>query len=167
MARTGGWAIASLMTLSLAAAAIAVYWGYSRIVADPQSLATVLGSPFQLLLLGLAIGLPCSAPSVLYARHELRRIASEKEARKRKPPSRAERVQYARELATQIRDVSPERSGLSASVSGEDGEVLVFEGPLERPEGDRLVAALRGDLGDRGFKRVEGEGEGGKWWSRV
>jgi len=103
----------------------------------------------------------------LYARHELRRRASEKEARKSKPPSRAERVKYARELATQIRDVSPERSGLSAAVSGEDGEVMVFQGPLERAEGDRLVAALRADLTDRGFKRVEGEGAAGKWWSRV
>ncbi len=167
LSRVGGWALTAFVTVSLAVAAVAVYWGYSRIVAIPETLTPVLGTPLQLLALGLAVGLPCSTPSVLYARHELRRLASEKEARKNKPPSRAERVKYARELATQIREVSPERSGLSATVSGEDGEVLVFEGPLERREGDRLVAALRADLEDRGFKRVEGEGPGGKWWSRV
>jgi hypothetical protein len=56
---------------------------------------------------------------------------------------------------------------VKASLTGDKGKVLMITGDLQRAEGDKLVAALRGELKGLGFQRVEGEGPKGKWWSPV
>ena len=70
-------------------------------------------------------------------------------------------------MVKQILDVSPRPRRLSASVGGDGGRVLRLEGDIDPAEGERLTAALRSDLAELGFKRVEGTGNASEWWSRV
>lgn len=52
------------------------------------------------------------------------------------------------------------------AIGGAGGTVLKFEGDLSAEEGERLTVALRADLKEVGFKRVEGGGAK-SWWVRV
>ena len=45
--------------------------------------------------------------------------------------------------------------------------VLYFEGDLASDQGEKLVAALRSEMKELGFKRVEGKGPRGDWWTNV
>jgi hypothetical protein len=63
--------------------------------------------------------------------------------------------------------VSPTPRSVSASIGGEGGRVLVLSGDIGADEAERLTTALRADLVELGFKRIEG-GKGSKqWWTRV
>ena len=56
---------------------------------------------------------------------------------------------------------------MHTSIGGNGGTILKLEGDFSAKEGERLTDALREDLKSLGFKRVEGKGAGGDWWSRV
>ncbi len=71
------------------------------------------------------------------------------------------------DLVRQIQSVSPRTRTLQATVGGEGGTVLSFQGDLDAKEGERVTAALRADLEELGFRRVEGEAAGRSWWTRV
>ncbi len=164
--RTKGWGIALYFVGSLAVAAGAVFWFMQLIRGQPDAAAPA-GSVLMYLFFGLALGLPFSTPGVWSVWSSTRSDSRAARRRRSRAATPKERLDYAEDLARQIRDVSPERSSLRASLSGEKERVLVFEGPLEREEGDRLVASFRSDMKELGFQRLEGEGTAGKWWSKV
>ena len=58
-------------------------------------------------------------------------------------------------------------SQVTASVGGDGDRMLIFEGDLRSDQGEKLVAALRHEMKDLGFKRVEGKGPSGTWWTKV
>lgn len=163
LAGLGGGKIALLSTLVVAVAGTGIYMLIRQVAGTlTTSPASVPAGHF--LLFGILVGLPLSLPGVLIARYDARR-----EARRARtaPATKDERRDFARRIAEQIRGLSPEAREVEASISGDGGRVLLFEGDLAPDEGDRLVEALRADLRDLGFKRVEGTGDGGAWWSRV
>jgi hypothetical protein len=73
----------------------------------------------------------------------------------------------AADLGRQIEEISPTPRKVVASVGGDGGRVLSLEGDIDAEEGDRLTTALRADLQELGFKRVEGGTGSTTWWSRV
>ena len=164
--RIKGWGLALYFAGSVAVASGAVLW-FMRLIRLESEIAAPAGSVLLYLFFGLALGLPFSTPGVYSVWSSARSDSRAARKRRSRAATPKERLDYAEDLARQIRDVSPERSNLRASLAGEKERVLVFEGPLEREEGDRLVAAFRADMKELGFQRVEGEGTAGKWWSRV
>ena len=124
-------------------------------------------SPMGLLLLGVAIGLPLGLPGVVATYADVRKREIARLARGNRPATRDDRRAYAERLAAQIVEVSPHPRTLSASIAGDGGTILRLEGDIDAVEGDRLTAALRDDLEDVGFKRVEGRQGAKEWWSRV
>jgi len=133
-----------------------------RGTADPTALPAG-----QLLMLGIAVGLPLGVPGVLAAWSDARR--RDRAAKKKRDfvPTKDDRRAYAAQLVDQITEVSPTPRTLTASIGGDGGTVLRFEGDIDAKEGERLTTALRGDLADVGFKRVEGKNGSKEWWSRV
>jgi hypothetical protein len=123
--------------------------------------------PAQLLLFGFLVGIPLSLPGVVFAWSDAR--ARERRRLKRKDfvPTKDDRRRFASDLARQIEEVSPKRRSVMVSIGGEGGRVLVIEGDIDAQEGERLTAALRTELTEHGFKRVEGKQESDEWWSRV
>lgn len=163
LARTGGWVVALASLGLVAVAAGGLYWMVrdlgERFLAGPATI-----SPLRFLLAGILVGLPLSLPTVLASWHGARRD-SRKPARA--PATRDERRAFADRIGQQIRDATRPPREVEASIVGDGGRVLLLEGDLKREEGDRLVAALRGELEELGFKRVQGKGTGGDWWTRV
>jgi len=142
------------------------YWLFTRI-GQGFAVETTLGSPLTYLLLGLAVGLPLSLPGVITAWSDARPEKIEARAKKAEAATKQDRVDFAQNLVRQIKEYAEGGREVSASLEGDKGEVLKFKGDLERQEGDKLVAALRSELQEHGFARLEGEGPKGKWWSRV
>lgn len=124
-------------------------------------------TPLQLSLLGIAIGLPLGIPGIVLAWSEARRHDRALKKRRDWVPTKDDRRAYAASVLQQILDVSPRPRTLTATISGDGGTVLVFEGDLDSSEVERLTAALRTDLSDVGFKRVEARNGTREWWSRV
>jgi hypothetical protein len=153
--------------ITLLIAGSAVWSFFVRLRAAASTDPSAIGSSLGYLTFGLAVGLPLSIPAVFSAWSTFRQESRAERRRRARSASPDERLEYAQGLAGQIREVSPERAGLEARLAGEKQTVLLFEGPLERDEGDRLVAAFRHELRDLGFQRVEGKGASGDWWSRV
>lgn len=137
-----------------------------RLAATPATeLAT---QPVPLLfLLGLCVGLPISTPGVIAAWAFARRTSDERARKRDFVPTRDDRRDFAQKIVQQIQDVSPRPREVSASIAGDGGTVLRFEGDIEAAEGERLTRALQADLAEVGFKRVEGAKGGKEWWSRV
>jgi len=139
--------------------------GSSLIDAAPGDMSEV--SVLLVFALGLSVGLPIGMPGLLAAWAEARR--KDREVRKKRDfvPTKDDRRAYAIELVEQITDVSPRPRELSASIAGDGGTVLRFEGDIDAAEGERLTVALRADLAEVGFKRVEGQNGAREWWTRV
>jgi hypothetical protein len=156
-------------TLALALATVAAACGYGAYALlrafvsggtpEPSAL-----TPPRLFALGLFVGVPLGMPGIVLAWSEAR-------ARRRKRtrdhvPTKDERRAYAADLERQIREVSTEPRAVAAKIGGDGGRVLILEGDIRSDEGERLTRALRADLAELGFKRVEGKGVD-DWWSRV
>lgn len=154
-------ALAGAVFLALAAA-----YGLVRSMATGLD-AGVDVTPLALLLLGCAIGVPMGAPGLLVGRSEARRREQEAGKWRERVPTRDDRRAYADQLVAQITELSPTPRRLTASIAGDGGTILRFEGDVTAEEGEKLTRALRNDLKNVGFKRVEGAQGTGEWWSRV
>jgi hypothetical protein len=160
---TSGWTLTGASFLAVLLALAPAYW-IVRPLLDGRGAAQMAG-PVVFLVGGLLLGVPLSLPGVLVAWREVR--AREKRRRTRSRATRADRRAYAEDLVRQIREASPEARSLEAVVTGDGGTVLRFVGDLRAREGERLTEALREDLGEMGFKRVEGRSGEREWWTRV
>jgi len=161
-----GWSVGLFTAVSLAGMGGAG-WSMVQRVLNAADGAAPFGSPIALLAFGLAIGLPMSLPQVISTWSQLRpeKIAAREE--KAASATREDREGYARQLVEQIRDASAAPRQIEAFTRGEDGRVLWLEGELARDEGERLVAALRRELTEVGFTRVEARGGKENWWTKV
>ncbi len=137
-----------------------------RAMFEAQRLEALFESPWFLLTFGVVMGLPFTLPAVTGVWRD-KREADRRSRQKAKPASRQERLDFAKDLERQIREYVGESRPIRVRVQGEDGTVLTLQGDIDRRQGERLVAALRGDIASVNFRRVEGEGEKGKWWVRV
>jgi hypothetical protein len=166
LGRVKVWGIAAFAVVTVGGLLGGFYWLISGIRAGLDADAT-MGSPLSYLLLGLVTGLPLSLPGVITVWSDARPEKAEARARKAKAATKHDRLEFVQNLVRQIEEYADTPREVSASLTGDDGTVLLFKGDLERHEGDKLVAALRSELLEHGFTRVEGEGPKGKWWSRV
>ena len=123
--------------------------------------------PFQMVVLGASVGLPLAVPGIVAAWADARRRRRASERRRDVVPTEDDRREFATRLATQIMEMSPRRRDVAASISGDGGTVLVLAGDIDANEGERLAGALRDELRDVGFRRMEGRSAKGDWWTPV
>jgi hypothetical protein len=159
-----GWLL-GLTSLVAVLAGVAAAWWLVHPMLNPGEGGWALPGPLSLAVVGVLVGLPLSVPAVVLSWRDAR--ARERTRRVRARATKDDRRAYALDLVRQIQDVSPGTRTLQATVGGEGGTVLSFRGDLGAKEGERLTAALRVDLQELGFKRVEGESDGKSWWARV
>jgi hypothetical protein len=166
--RTRPWGMALAGLVSVAAGGLSLLWMVRRVL-DAGGPDVSLPSPWQLLLFGAGLGLPLALPGLLLVWSEERPEKVAERNRRIASATKDDRRAFAERLADQIRDASPRSRELSVQVGWEGGRILEFHGDLAREEGERLVAALRGEMRDLGFKRAEGGEQGGApgWWTRV
>jgi hypothetical protein len=172
LARTSGRTLVLLGVGVTAACGGAVYALTRAIVAalghkGSGASASTLPPPWMFLAFGLAVGLFLALPAAVLAWADERARAREWSRRKDHVPTKEERRAFAVDLARQIRELSAPRRAVEVSVGGDGERVLLIRGSLDPQEGERLTAALRGDLQGLGFKRVEGSGGKKDWWTRV
>jgi hypothetical protein len=161
-----GWAMGLFTAVSLASMGGAGWWMVRRVL-NAADASTPFGSPLVLFAFGLAIGLPMSLPQVLSTWNQLRPEKIAAREKRAAEATREDREEYAVQLAEQIRDAAAEPRPIEAFTRGKEGKVLWLEGELARDEGERLVAALRRELSEVGFTRVEARGGKGNWWTKV
>lgn len=166
LGRTRPWAITLFGGASVALLVGGFYRGLQS-VGSVEDAAALLASPWVFLLIGAVAGLPFALPGIVMTWSEERPGKVAARQQKAKKATRDDRLAYALDLVGQIQDVALTKREITASVTGEKGRILLFEGDLERQEGDRLVAALRTDLKGLGFERLEGKGPRGNWWAPV
>ena len=166
LSRTKVWGLVAFGVVTVSGLVGAFYWMFSRLT-DGSDGQVVLGSPFTFFTLGLIVGLPLSLPGIIATWSDSRPEKIAERERRAKNATREDRLEFAQDLVRQIEEFADTPRGVSASLTGDKGKVLMIAGDLQRAEGDKLVAALRGELKELGFQRVEGEGPKGKWWSPV
>lgn len=166
LSSTRAWAMGLFAVLSLGAMGGAGWWMVRRVL-DTADGPDPFGSPLLLFVFGLAIGLPMSLPQVITTWSQLRPAKVAARARKAAHATRDDREEYVTQLVEQIRNATTEARQMEGFTRGEDGRVLWLEGDLARDEGERLVAALRREMTEVGFTRVEVRGGKGNWWTKV
>jgi hypothetical protein len=160
-----GWGIALVVLVSVGLGGGAVFWMVTTML-DSIGGQLEMVSAGELLLFGLAIGLPMSAPGVVSTWIDARATDEKKRKRKDRVVTKDDRRAYAEKLARQLRELSDPGREVNVGIGGDGGTVLKFEGDLSAKEAERLTEALRADLKEVGFKRVEG-GTSKNWWARV
>ena len=160
-----GSGIALFVVASLGLGAGAIYWIVTAML-DSIGGQPELASAGAMLLFGLAIGLPMSLPGVVSAWTDARATDEKNRKRKDRVVTKDDRRTFAENLARQVRELSDPPREVKVTIAGDGGTVLRFEGDLSAKEAERLTAALRSDLKEVGFKRVEG-GKSKNWWVRV
>ncbi len=166
--RTRTWGIALIGVIAIAVGAAALMWMVRRML-EAGGPDVSLPSPWELFLLGAGLGLPLALPGLLLVWSEERPEKVAERNRRIASATKDDRRAFAERLAGQILEASDRPRELTVEAGGDGGRVLEFHGDLAREEGDRLVAALRGEMRELGFKRAEGGGRGGgpRWWTRV
>ena len=169
LGRMRTWAVALAGLAAMGVGASALLWMTRRVLAAG---ATGAGfpSPLALLLFGIGVGVPLSLPGLLLTWSEERPERAAERNRRIASATRDDRRAFAERLAGQIREASDRPRDLTVRAGGDGGRVLEFRGDLAREEGERLVAALRAEMCELGFRRAEGgkrEDGGAGWWTRV
>ena len=166
LVKSSGWVFALACLVLAAGGGGGAFWQIRSILVEQGPQLEEITPP-RLLLLGLLFGLPLSLPGVVFVWSDARTQA--KAARKKRDfvPSKDDRREFAEDLARQIEEFSAKPRKVSASIGGDGGRVLVLEGEIDAKEVERLTAALRANLAELGFKRVEGKNGTKTWWSRV
>jgi hypothetical protein len=163
--------VMTIASVVLSIASVAVGWriisGFAASLEASDATGVASVSVPLAFALGLAVGLPMGVPGLIAAWAEARRKGREAAKKRDWVPTKDDRRAYAATLLAQILDVSPRARALDASIAGDGGSVLRFEGDIDSTEGEKLTAALRADLKDVGFKRVEGTHGSKEWWTRV
>jgi hypothetical protein len=127
--------------------------------------AESLRSPLVFFGFGLVVGLPFTLLTVTSVwRHENR--PAERDTPKRKV-TRKERTEYARDLEKQLTEYGGEAAAYRVQLREDTGQVMVISGGMTREQAERLVTALRVEMRDLGFQRVEGRAADRDWWVRV
>ena len=139
--------------------------GSSLLQTEPTDLAAI--SVPLVFLLGLSAGLPLGVPGVVAAWFEVQSRAREEAKKRGFVPTKDDRRAYAARILKQVIEASPRPREINAKIGGDGGTVLRFEGDIDGTEVERLTVALRRDLREVGFKRVEGVKGEKKWWTRV
>ena len=163
--KLSGLGVAVFGVVSLGLGGGAVYWIITAIL-DSIRGQPELASAGEILLFGAAIGLPMSLPGVVSAWMGARAADEKRRKRKDRVVTKDDRREFAENLARQVRELSDPPREVNVRIGGDGGTVLKFEGDLSAKEAERLTAALRADLKEVGFKRVEG-GTPKNWWVRV
>lgn len=162
LAKARWWGV-TLYSLAAMGGVVAGFMWLNARMGDPEAAGRLLESPIVFLLFGLIIGAPFSLPVVLAAWNDSRpsKLAARKGKKER--VTKADRLEFARTLEKQIADFAEDEREVTCSLRGDDGTILYFDGKLTRAEGDRLAAALKDDLVQLGFTRLEGD----RWWAKV
>ena len=158
------WGVGLYFLAVGAAIAGVVVWAYFSVVSDQQT-AITLASPWFFFTFGVAAGLPFTTTTLISVRRS-ERWETER-ARRIKPASKQERLDFAKNLEEQLRDFSADLKEARVKVKGKESTVVAIDGGVTREQAERLVNVLRGDLLDLGIQRVESGDEGEKWWVRV
>lgn len=164
--KTSGWTLLLFAVAAVAAGGAAVYWTVLPLI-DASGGGKSLASPAVLLLVGVLVGLPFSFPGVVLAWNDARADAKRRSKRRETVATKDDRRAYAMDLLRQIQDVSDHPRDLRVSAAGDGGRVLVLDGDIQADEVERLAAALRGDLKELGFRRVEGGSGPNHRWTKV
>ncbi len=163
LARLNGLGFAVLAVVLVAVSAGGLYRFARSVIASAESGDFSL-STGGFLVLGLLVGLAFSLPGVVMAWQEARGGGKPKRTG---PATRDDRRAFATQLASQIREAADREVDVAVRAGGDGERVLFIEGGLDSEQGNRLVAALRIEMRELGFKRVEGTGAGGEWWAPV
>ena len=163
--RVKGWGLAIFAVVSLGLGGGAVYWMVTAML-DSIGGQPEIASAGVMLLLGLAIGLPMSLPGVVLARMDARATDEKQRKRKGRVVTKDDRRAFAENLGRQVREFSDRGREVKVTIGGDGGTVLKFDGDMSAKQAERLTAALRADLKEVGFKRVEVGGPK-NWWVRV
>lgn len=162
---TSGWTLAMAGVLSVVLGLAAGYALLRPFLAPAEGAVPRMPGAGPLLVVGLLVGLPLALPSLVVSWRDAR--ARDRTRKVRANATKDDRRAYAADLVRQIQDATPEERTLRARVGGDGGTILSFDGGLTAKEGERLTRALRQDLKELGFKRVEGRHGDKEWWSRV
>lgn len=159
------WGVALYFLAVCCVVAGIVVWAYYSVV-NVQLRARTLEAPWFFFAFGLAAGLPFSLATLISVRRSEREALER--AKRQKPASRQERLDFAKRLEAQLRDFSEDLKTARVVVKGKESTVLAIHGGVTREQAERLAAALRNDLIDLGIQRIEnGDAEDNKWWVRV
>lgn len=153
--------------LALLVGGLGASLGLTYAARTPRAHRALLLLPGRTLALGSLATVALGLPGAWAAWSDARRRDRTLRKRKEHPPTKDDRRRYAADIVSQITEMSPTPRTLTADIGGDGGTVLLFEGDIDATEGERLTAALRQDLADLGFKRVEGRKGSREWWSRV
>ena len=157
------WGVTLYFLAVGAAIAGIVAWAYFSVINEQQNHAT-LESPWFFFTFGIAAGLPFTLSTLLSVRRASRK--AQEKAKRKKPASRQERLDFAKDLEGQLRDFSDDLKEAKVVVKGKESTIVAIHGGVTREQADRLVRVLRDDLLDLGIQRVE-NGDDDNWWVRV
>ncbi|MCZ6856688.1 MAG: hypothetical protein O7F70_01680 [Gemmatimonadetes bacterium] len=159
------WGLAIYFLVVMTVVVTGLGWVLRSLVAN-LDIDSLFESPWFFFTFGVVMGLPFTLPAVtgVWRQHREAQARAEK---KKKPASRQERVEFAKDLERQLREYVGDTRTIKVELQGDEGTVLFLQGEITRQEGERLVGALRADIDAVDFRRVEGKSEKGKWWVRV
>ncbi len=153
------------LAIALTVAGI-IAWAYYSIVHATNASGS-FGSPLVFFAFGIAAGLPFTMGTVITVRSQEREASERARRRREKPASRQERLEFAQNLETQLREYSADLVDAKVRIQGDKGIVMTIHGNVTREQAEKLVNVLRSDLRDLGFERVESGDVVGNWWVRV
>ncbi len=159
------WGVAIYFLVVVTVVVAGLGWVLRSLVANLNT-DSLFESPWFFFTFGVVMGLPftLSAVTGVWRQH---RDAQARAEKKKKPASREDRREFARDLERQLREFVGDTRTIKVELQGDEGTVLFLQGEITRQEGERLVAALRADIDAVDFRRVEGKSEKGKWWVRI
>ncbi len=159
------WGVAIYYLVVVTVVVAGLVWVLRSLVANLDA-DSLFESPWFFFTFGVVIGLPFTLPAVtgVWRQHRAAQARAEK---KKKPASRQDRREFAKDLEKQLREYVGDTRTIKIELQGDEGTVLFLQGEITRQEGERLVAALHADIDAVDFRRVEGKSEKGNWWVRI